>query len=565
MLTLAPGVTLWDSGEFLAAIHALGIPHPPGTPLYVLLGNVWSLLFADLFGFARAINLLSAVCTALGCGILANLFAKWTGDDFGATAAGIVAGLMSTVWMSATETEVYGVALLFGCLILWAGDRAGERSDMRWSLLTAYLAGLAWSLHLTALLVLPSAILLVFTTHDGYFAVPVGRRHVDGRRETHSFAKLMRASIIVAVLGIAGTVGVFIAMLSLARGFKATLVASGSNDNAIVMRAGATSEMMSGIPLEHIKIMQDAPGVARGDAGPLVTSEVVVVAPFPLRSTGTDANVQVRGVSANVLTIRKNTKVAQGRMFEPGLSELVVGKNANTTYSGLTVGNTVDFGGGHWRVVGVFDAGGSAFDSEVWCDARVLDDVYKRPSNVFQSVTVHLTSPDALQQFKDSVTADPRLNVDVSREIDYYSKQSTRMTQLITILGGLVASVMAIGAIFGALNTMYSAVAERGREIATMRALGFGGAAVVFSFLIEALLISFIGGAIGAVAVLPLNGLTTGAMNWQTFSHLAFAFKITPGLLLAGIIFALLMGLFGGLPPAMRAAWRPVAVALREL
>jgi len=372
-------------------------------------------------------------------------------------------------------------------------------------------------------------------------------------------------SAIVAVLGIAGTVGVFIAMLSLARGFRATLVASGSSDNAIVMRAGATSEMMSGVALEQIKIMQDAPGVARNSDGPLVTSEVVVVAPFPLRATGTDANVQVRGVSSNVLTIRTNTKIVQGRMFRPGLSELIVGKNANTTYSGLTVGNTVDFGGGHWQIVGVFDAGGSAFDSEVWCDARVLDDVYKRPTNVFQSVTVHLTSPDSLQQFKDSITADPRLNVDVSREIDYYAKQSTRMTQLITILGGLVAAVMAIGAIFGALNTMYSAVAERGREIATMRALGFGGAAVVFSFLIEALLISFIGGAIGAVCVLPLNGLTTGTMNWQTFSHLAFAFKITPGLLLAGVIFALLMGLLGGLPPAMRAAWRPVAVALREL
>ena len=372
-------------------------------------------------------------------------------------------------------------------------------------------------------------------------------------------------SAIVAVLGIAGTVGVFIAMLSLARGFRATLVASGSSDNAIVMRAGATSEMMSGVALEQIKIMQDAPGVARNSDGPLVTSEVVVVAPFPLRATGTDANVQVRGVSSNVLTIRTNTKIVQGRMFRPGLSELIVGRNANTTYSGLTVGNTVDFGGGHWQIVGVFDAGGSAFDSEVWCDARVLDDVYKRPTNVFQSVTVHLTSPDSLQQFKDSITADPRLNVDVSREIDYYAKQSTRMTQLITILGGLVAAVMAIGAIFGALNTMYSAVAERGREIATMRALGFGGAAVVFSFLIEALLISFIGGAIGAVCVLPLNGLTTGTMNWQTFSHLAFAFKITPGLLLAGVIFALLMGLLGGLPPAMRAAWRPVAVALREL
>jgi putative ABC transport system permease protein len=372
-------------------------------------------------------------------------------------------------------------------------------------------------------------------------------------------------SSIVAVLGIAGTVGVFVAMLSLARGFRATLVASGSDDNAIVLRAGATSEMMSGIKLEDIKILQDAPGVARASDAPLVTSEVVVVAPFPLRATGTDANAQVRGVSANVLTIRRNVKIVQGRMFQPGLAELIVGKNASSSYSGLTLGNTVNFGGGHWQVVGIFDAGGSSFDSEVWCDARVLDDVYKRPSNIFQSATVHLSSPGAFEQFKDAVTSDRRLNFDVAREIDYYAKQSTRMTQLITILGGLVAFVMAIGAVFGALNTMYSAVAERGREIATMRALGFGGGAVVFSFLVEALLISFVGGAIGCVAVLPLNGLTTGTMNWQTFSQLAFAFRITPALLLAGIVFALLMGLLGGLPPAMRAAWRPVAVALREL
>ncbi len=372
-------------------------------------------------------------------------------------------------------------------------------------------------------------------------------------------------SSIVAVLGIAGTVGVFVAMLSLARGFRATLVASGSDDNAIVLRAGATSEMMSGIKLEDIKILQDAPGVARSSDAPLVTSEVVVVAPFPLRATGTDANAQIRGVSANVLTDRKNVKIVQGRMFQPGLAELIVGKNASSSYSGLTLGNMVNFGGGHWQVVGIFDAGGSAFDSEVWCDARVLDDVYKRPSNIFQSATVHLSSPGAFEQFKDAVTSDRRLNFDVTREIDYYAKQSTRMTQLITILGGLVAFVMAIGAVFGALNTMYSAVAERGREIATMRALGFGGGAVVFSFLVEALLISFVGGAIGCIAVLPLNGLTTGTMNWQTFSQLAFAFRITPALLLAGIVFALLMGLLGGLPPAMRAAWRPVAVALREL
>jgi putative ABC transport system permease protein len=372
-------------------------------------------------------------------------------------------------------------------------------------------------------------------------------------------------SAIVAVLGIAGTVGVFVAMLSLARGFRATLVSSGSPDNAIVMRAGATAEMMSGIALDSIKILQDEPGVARVNGEPLVTSEVVVVAPFPLRSTGTDANVQVRGVSPNVFSIRRNIKIVQGRMFQPGLSELVVGKNAASTYSGLTVGNKVRFGGGEWTIVGIFDARGSAFDSEVWCDAKVLDDVYKRPNYIFQSATVHLTSPDAFRQFKDAVTKDPRLNVDVSREIDYYAKQSQTMTRLITVLGGLVAFVMAIGAVFGALNTMYSAVAERGREIATMRALGFGALAVVFSFLVEALLISFVGGAIGCVAVLPLNGLTTSTINWQTFSSLAFAFKITPALLGGGIIFALAMGVAGGLLPALHAAVRPVATALRAL
>jgi putative ABC transport system permease protein len=373
-------------------------------------------------------------------------------------------------------------------------------------------------------------------------------------------------SAIVAVLGIAGTVGVFVAMLSLARGFKATLVASGSADNAIIMRAGATSEMMSGIALEQVKIMQDAPGVARGENGPLITSEVVVVAPFPLKSTGTDANVQVRGVSANVLNIRKNIKMIEGRMFQPGIAELVVGKNANSTYSGLTVGNTVDFGGGHWQVVGVFDAGGSAFDSEVWCDARVLDDVYKRPSNVFQSVTVHLTSPAALQQFKDSVTADPRLTVDVSREIDYYAKQSTRMTQLITILGGLVAGVMAIGAIFGALNTMYSAVSARSREIATLRAIGFGPVPVVVSVFVEALLLALIGGAIGAfIAWVLFNGHSVDTLGGGFGGQLIFDLAVTPALITLGIIWACVIGVIGGLFPAIRAARLPVATALRAV
>ena len=372
-------------------------------------------------------------------------------------------------------------------------------------------------------------------------------------------------SAIVAVLGIAGTVGVFVAMLSLARGFRATLVSSGSQDNAIIMRAGATSEMTGGVGIDTVKILQDAPGIARGADGPLVTAEVVLVAPIPLRSTGTDANVQIRGVSKNVLEIRNKIKIVEGRMFQPGLTEIVVGKNANISYSGLIVGNTISLGSVRWNIVGVFDAGGSAFDSEVWGDGHLLGPAYNRPDTFFQSVTVHLTSPGALQQFKDAVTSDPRLNVDVSREIDYYSKQSTRLTLLITRLGGLVAGIMAIGAVFGALNTMYSAVAERGREIATMRALGFGGPAVVFSFVIEALLISFVGGLLGCIAVLPLNGLTTGAMNLQTFSHMAFAFKITTELLIKGIIFALFMGVIGGLFPAIRAASLPISQALREL
>src|SRR2546422_987170 len=281
-------------------------------------------------------------------------------------------------------------------------------------------------------------------------------------------------STIVAVVGIAGTVGVFVAMLSLARGFKATLVSSGSADNALITRAGATSEMTSGVSIDSVKIIQDAPGIARGADGPLLTPEAVLMAPIPLRSTGTDANVELRGVSPNVLAIRSNIKIVEGRMFRHGLSELVVGKNAKATYSRLTLGSTI------------------------W-------------------------------------------------------------------LGSSQCHVVAIGAVVGALNTMYSAVAERGREIATMRALGFNPGSVVLSFLFQALLISFVGGVLGCLAVLPLNGLTTSTMNFQTFSNLAFAFKITFDLLWMGVVFALIMGVLGGMPPAIRAAGRPVASALREL
>ena len=373
------------------------------------------------------------------------------------------------------------------------------------------------------------------------------------------------ASAIVAVLGIAGTVAVFVAMMALAQGFRATLVASGSPSNAILLRAGAGNEMSSAVTLDQAKVVEDLAGVARGANGPLATAEVVVIAAFPLRATGTDANVQVRGVSARALDVRESVKIKAGRFFTPGLAEMVVGRNAATTYAGFDVGNRITFGGGAWEVVGVFDAGGSAFDSEVWCDANVLNQTYQRPQNVFQSLTVRLDSPEAFTTLKDGVTSDPRLTLSVEREQVYYARQSQSLTTMITVLGTLVAVVMAVGAVFGALNTMYSAISERKREIATMRALGFGGGSVVVSFVFESLLISLIGGVLGCLIVLPINGLTTGTMNWQTFSHLAFAFRITPGLLLSGVVFALVMGLIGGVPPAVRAARRQVAPTLREL
>ena len=372
------------------------------------------------------------------------------------------------------------------------------------------------------------------------------------------------ASTIVAVLGIAGTVGVFIAMLSLAQGFRMTLVSSGSESNAIVMRSGATSEMMSAVSIDQLKTLEDEPGVARDASGPLVSAEAVVIAPFPLKSSGTDANVQVRGVSDKVLGVRP-VKIVAGRFFRPGLNELVVGGNVNKTYEGLDLGSKVKFGGATWEVVGVFDAGGSAFDSEVWGDATVVKQVYKRSPQYFSSVTARLNSAAAFDTFRDKVTTDPRLNVSVERERDYYDKESQALTNLIQTLGLLVTLIMGVGAVFGALNTMYSAVAERSREIATMRALGFGTGTVVTSFVFEALMIALIGGLVGCVATLPLNGLTTSTLNFATFSHLAFAFRVTPPLLISGVIFALLMGLIGGVPPAIRAANARIAVALREL
>jgi len=377
--------------------------------------------------------------------------------------------------------------------------------------------------------------------------------------------KVRWLTAMAAVLGIAGTVGVFVAMLALAHGFRATLVNSGSPENVLIRRAGSSAELDGSVALDQVQAIEDEPGVAHADGKPLASPEAVLIAGFNLKSTGTNANVQIRGVSPIVLKVRPSVKIVAGRFFEPGLAELVIGRNVPSTYEGLELGDTIPFGGETWKVVGVFDAGGSSFDSEVWADSRVLNQVYKRPENLYQSVTVRLTSAGAFNQFKDAVTADPKLTVQVDHEIEYYARQSQVLTTLITILGGVVVLIMGVGAVIGALNTMYAMVSERSREIATMRAIGFTRLSIVLSFVFEALLIAFVGGVIGCVSVLKLNGYTTGTMNMQTFSHVAFAFQITPILLAVGILFALLMGIVGGIPPAVRAARRPIASALREL
>jgi putative ABC transport system permease protein len=378
-------------------------------------------------------------------------------------------------------------------------------------------------------------------------------------------AKERWSSSVVAVLGIAGTVGVFVAMLALARGFQATVTSSGLPQNAIVQRSGADNEMTSVLLVDDVRIVEDAPQVAQGASGPLVSPEVVVIAALPMRGTDSDANVQIRGVSPRVLEVRDNVKMVEGRFLTPGLAEAVVGKGARSAYQGLDLGATVRIGAGTWTIVGVFDGKGTAFDSEVWADAAILNGFYQRPPAVFQSATVRLRSADDFPAFEATLKGDPRLTVQALREPAYYAKQSEMVTRLITVLGSLIAVVMGLGAVFGALNTMYSAVAERSREIAVLRAIGFGGAAIVASFFVEALIIAFVGGLVGCVGVLPVNGLTTGTINWQTFSHLAFAFRITPDLLAMGMVFALLMGAVGGLPPAIRAARANVARSLRAL
>jgi putative ABC transport system permease protein len=374
-----------------------------------------------------------------------------------------------------------------------------------------------------------------------------------------------RGSVAAAVMGIAGVVGVLVGVLSMAVGFQKTIASSASPDAAIVLRSGADNEMSSGFSGDETRLIADAPGVARGADGPMASSELFVIINLPMRSSGTDANVALRGVEQAAFKVRDNLKLVRGRAFERGKTEIVVGVGAAQEFAGLDLGSKIKVGRNEWEVVGIFSCRGGTAESEIWTDATVLQDAYHRGRS-FQSVQARLTAPDAFFQFSNSIASDPRLNVKVQRQTDYYSSQSTLITTLIKTLGVLVASLMAVGAVFGALNTMYNSVSARSREIATLRALGFGRGAVVVSVMLESLALALMGGALGAaVAYFGFNGLHTSTVNWQSFSQVAFAFEVTPELLMQGIVWAAAIGLVGGLLPALRAARLPIAAALREL
>lgn len=371
-------------------------------------------------------------------------------------------------------------------------------------------------------------------------------------------------SSITAVLGIAGVVAVMVGVLSIAQGIVQTMENSAEPENVVVLRSGATSEMMSGLSGDDTRYISEAPGIARNEAGAMASPELFVIINLPKRSTGTDANVPLRGVTRQAPAVHNEFRIVSGRMFEWGLNEVVVGAGAQREFEGLEVGSTIEVANEQWPVVGIFEAAGGVSEAEIWVDAAVLQPAYRR-GNSYQAVYGRLESAGAFQEFKDALTSDPRLNVKAMREADYHAEQSQVLYRLITGLGSLIAFIMGLGAVFGALNTMYTAVSSRAREIATLRALGFHSGPVVLSVLLESLLLAMVGGAIGAgLAWLAFDGFKAATLNWASFSQITFAFDVSISLLIQGIVFAMIIGFFGGLFPAVRAARIPIATALRE-
>jgi putative ABC transport system permease protein len=369
----------------------------------------------------------------------------------------------------------------------------------------------------------------------------------------------------VALIGIAGVVIVFIAVLSIGEGFRIAMQDAGKPDRVMVMRKGADSEMTSGISGPSADIIKQAPGILMDNNKPVASAELYVIIDRDKKTTGTAANVPLRGVEPTVMQVRNEVKITSGRMFQYGTNEAIVGKGAMGQFAGLDVNSDIKSGQLTLKIVGVFEANGSAAESEIWADTHVIQDVYRR-GNSYQSVLLRLDSPSSFDKLKDWLTTNKELEVQVRRESEYYAEQSKTMTSLIEGIGYTIAVLMGLGAIFGAILTMYTAVSTRTREIATLRALGFNTFSVLISVMGESLSLAAIGGlAGGLLAYAAFNGYQTATMNFQTFSQVAFAFRVTPQLLGQALTYALIMGFIGGIFPAIRAARLPISSALREL
>ena len=370
-------------------------------------------------------------------------------------------------------------------------------------------------------------------------------------------------STAMTALGIGIVVAVFIAMLALAHGFGAALVQTGSPDNVLVLRRGADAELSSGISRETARIIAASPHVALGpDGRPLASPEVfVAINIHRLGDTASMANVVARGVSEAAFTVRRNIRIAAGRRFTSGRSEIIVGQKLVGRVGHAAVGDTMRFAGRDWVVVGHFTAAGSSFESEIWGENEQFMPVFR--GEVFQSVSFRLREPAAFEEAKRALEGDQRITVEAHRETEFYASQSELLTRILEFLAFVITSIMAVGAVFGAVNTMYASVGARTPEIAVLLTLGFKPRSVLTSFLAESAVIALAGGVIGCLLALPINGIVTSTTNWNSFTEVAFAFRVTPGLLLSGLVFAVVMGVLGGFFPARRAAKLPVVQALR--
>ncbi|RPI14738.1 MAG: ABC transporter permease [Lysobacterales bacterium] len=370
---------------------------------------------------------------------------------------------------------------------------------------------------------------------------------------------------LVAVVGIGGVVAVLVSLLSMGEGFRAALELSGRDDVALVLRGGSSDELSSAFDREAVSVIRSAPGIARDERGPVASPEFYTIVDLPMRSTGTSANVPFRGVTDRAFGVREGFRLVAGRKFEPGKDEVIIGRGAYAQFGNVDLGREVVWGSHTWRVVGVFEANGGLAESEVWTDLTVLQGVYRR-GNTVQVVRLQLESPSALSDVERHLDADPRVNVTVQSEREFLADQSRILVTLINYVGTTIAVLMGIGAVFAALNTMYSAVSTRTREIATLRALGFGATPVVVSVLLEAMVLGLLGGVVGgALVYFGLNGYQASTLNWASFSQVTFAFTVTPRLLMTGLAYSLILGLVGGLLPGIRAARLPVTAGLREL